>query len=111
MSIKQGDIYLADLNPAKGHEQSGFRPVLIMQNNLLNENLSTAIIAPITSNLSAQGKLTTHFLPKNISKLNQDSVVLLFQMRTLDKGRLQKKITNLGQDEILKIKSQLKFIF
>lgn len=49
--ICQGDIYFTDLNPIKGHEQAGFRPVLIMQNNILNKNLNTVIIAPITSNI------------------------------------------------------------
>lgn len=108
---KQGEIYLADLNPTKGHEQSGVRPVLIMQNDILSKNLNTVIIAPITSNLNAKGKLTTYFLPKEMSHLKQDSIVLLFQIRTLDKKRLQKKITKLQEEEIISIKEQLKFIF
>jgi len=108
---KQGEIYLADLNPTKGHEQSGTRPVLIMQNDILNKNLNTVIVAPITSNLNAKGKLTTYFLPKNTSCLKQDSIALLFQIRTLDKKRLQKKISALPKEEIFSIKEQLKFIF
>jgi len=111
MKINQGDIFLADLNPVKGHEQSGYRPVLVMQNDILNNNLTTVIIAPITSNLAAKGKLTTFFLPKEKSKLNVDSVVLLFQIRTLDKLRLRKKITTLGERDFVEIKEQLKFIF
>lgn len=109
--ICQGDIYFTDLNPIKGHEQAGFRPVLIMQNNILNKNLNTVIIAPITSNLQAKGKLTTYFLPANISNLNQDSVILLFQIRTLDKKRLKKKISALNKGYFSQIKNQLRFVF
>lgn len=111
MRIQQGDIFLANLSPVKGHEQSGFRPVMIMQNDILNKNLNTVIIAPITSNLNAKGKLTTVFLPKEKSKLDRDSVLLLFQIRTLDKSRLKKKLTTLKNQEFLRIKEQLKFIF
>ena len=111
MTIEQGDIFLADLNPVKGHEQAGFRPVLIMQNDILNKNLNTVIIAPITSNLKAKGKLTTYFLPKNKSKLDKDSVILIFQIRTIDKNRLQNKISKIANDDFLKIKREFKFIF
>ncbi|MCK5510557.1 type II toxin-antitoxin system PemK/MazF family toxin [Candidatus Parcubacteria bacterium] len=109
--MRQGDIYFANLSPVKGHEQAGFRPVLIMQNNILNNNLNTVIIAPITSNLKAKGKLTTYFLSKKISKLKNDSVILLFQIRTLDKNRLQKRISCLNKNDFFEIKSQLRFVF
>ncbi len=85
MNIKQGDIFLANLNPIKGHEQTGTRPIIILQNNILNKNLNTIIIIPITSNLAAKGKMTTYFLEKNVTNLNKDSVALLFQIRTIDK--------------------------
>ena len=111
MIIRQGDIYLVDLNPVKGHEQAGLRPALVVQNDILNENLSTVVIAPITSNLKAKGKLTTSFLSKNTSHLNQDSVALLFQIRTIDKGRLGKKIVRLNREEFIRIKEQLRFVF
>ncbi|MFH1713108.1 MAG: type II toxin-antitoxin system PemK/MazF family toxin [Candidatus Jacksonbacteria bacterium] len=111
MRIRQGDIYLANLNPTQGHEQAGFRPILVIQNNTLNTYLKTVIIAPITSNLKAQGKLTTYFLSKNSSKLSKDSIVLLFQLRTLDKKRLQKKIHTLNPKNFLEIKKQLRFVF
>jgi mRNA interferase MazF len=62
MRIEQGDIFLADLNPVKGHEQAGFRPVLIMQNNILNQHLSTVIIVPITANLKAKGAHTQYMV-------------------------------------------------
>ena len=111
MRIEQGGIFLADLNPVKSHEQAGFRPVIVMQNDILNQYLSTVIIAPITANLKAKGKLTTYFLSNNISKLDKDSVVLLFQIRTIDNDRLQKKISNLSKEEFLQIKNQCRFLF
>ncbi|MCK5320035.1 type II toxin-antitoxin system PemK/MazF family toxin [Candidatus Parcubacteria bacterium] len=111
MKIKQADIFLADLNPVKGHEQSGYRPVLVLQNNVLNKNLNTVVIAPITSNLKADSRLTTYFLDKNISKLNRNSIVLLFQIRTIDKERARKKISELKNEDFLKIKKQLRYIF
>ncbi|MBD3331020.1 hypothetical protein GF354_05875 [Candidatus Peregrinibacteria bacterium] len=111
MKIEQGEIYLANLNPVKGHEQAGYRPVLVLQNNILNKNLSTVIIAPITSNLKAKGRFTTYFLNKKVSALDKDSVVLLFQLRTIDKSRLEKKIKKLKETEFLGIKEQMKFVF
>lgn len=111
MKINQGDIFLANLNPTKGHEQFSFRPILILQNNILNENLNTVIIAPITSNLIAKGFLTTYFLDKKTSKLKSDSLILLHQIRTIDKSRLKKKINNIGEQNVTNIKQQFEFIF
>ncbi len=111
MQIKQGDIFLVDLNPVKGHEQSGFRPVLILQNNILNKNLNTVIVAPISANTKVKGLLTTYYLSRKISQLDKDSVILLFQIRTLDKIRLKRKISNIGNDNFKLIKGQFKFIF
>lgn len=111
MRINQGDIFFADLNPVKGHEQAGLRPVLILQNNILNEFLSTVIIIPITSNLAAKGKLTTFFLEKKLTSLPKDSVALLFQIRTIDKERLVKKVFTLDERAVKEIKGQLKYIF
>ena len=110
MNIKQGGIFLANLNPIKGHEQAGTRPVIILQNNILNKNLNTVIIIPITSNLSAKDKITTYFLAKNISSLNKDSVALLFQIRTINKNRLTKKISELNKQTFRKLKNQFNFV-
>lgn len=110
MQIQQGDIYLVDLNPSKGHEQGGFRPVLILQNNKLNKYLNTVVIAPITSNLKAKGHLTTHFLKTTESRLNQDSVILLHHIRAIDKHRLKKHIFNLSPDKLSAIRRQLGLI-
>lgn len=109
--IEQGSIYLADLDPIKGHEQGGFRPVLILQNDILNKNLNTVIIVPITKNLSAKGYLTTYYLPKNLTKLKFDSMALIFQIRTVDKLRLKKFITYLPPTEMKAIKEQMTLLF
>ena len=111
MQIKQGDIFLVDLNPVKGHEQSGSRPVLILQNNILNKNLNMVIVAPISANTKVKGLLTTYYLPRKISQLDKDSVILLFQIRTLDKICLKRKISNIGNNNFKLIKGQFKFIF
>lgn len=108
---KQGEIYLAHLNPVEGHEQGGTRPVLVLQNDDLNEFLSTIVVAPITSNLTTKGKMTTYFLSSKNSKIKNDSVVLLFQVRTIDKSRLIKKITTLDPDHFQQILSQLRLVF
>lgn len=109
--IRQGNIYFADLNPVRGHEQAGFRPVLIIQNNILNTNLSTIIIIPITKNLKAKGYLTTYFLDNKKSKLKFDSVALLYQIRTIDKLRLVKFVSRLSLEEVKTIKEQLALVF
>lgn len=111
MEITQGDIFLADLNPVKGHEQAGFRPVLVLQNNILNLHLNTVVIAPITSSLQLEGFMTTFFLDNKNSKLKKDSLALLFQIRTIDKSRLVKKIGELNQNNFSHLRVKLMRIF
>jgi mRNA interferase MazF len=111
MQIFQGEIYLSDLSPIKGHEQSGYRPVLIVQNNILNQNLSTVVIIPITSNLKHKENLTVYFLKKENSFLKNDSLALLFQIRSIDKSRLIKRVGNISGEEFLNIKKKLNNIF
>lgn len=92
MEVSRGEIYYADLSPVVGSEQGGVRPVLIVQNDVGNKYSPTVIIAAITSQLS-KAKLPTHIeLNKDNSSLVKDSVVLLEQIRTLDKRRLREKI-------------------
>lgn len=107
----QGDIYLTNLNPIKGHEQGGSRPVLVIQNNILNRNLSTVIVLPLTTNLNAKNHLTTYFLDKRISQLNFDSVILIHQIRTIDQTRLQQKISSVQPEVLRKLKQQMSLIF
>ena len=103
MDINRGEIYYADLSPVVGSEQGGIRPVLVVQNNVGNKYSPTVIIAAITSQLS-KAKLPTHIeLRKDKYNLPKDSVVLLEQIRTLDKRRLQEKICSLSEKEMLKV--------
>lgn len=110
-NIKQGTIILADLEPVKGSEQGGYRPVIVLQNNVLNKHLNTVIIAPITKNLKAKGLFTTYFFERKLSGLNFDSIALLFQIRTIDKSRLKKKLGIIPQPKFLELKRQLGLIF
>ena len=99
--IKRGDIYYADLRPVIGSEQGGVRPVLIIQNDTGNRHSPTVICAAITSRMN-KAKLPTHVeLDAERYKLVKNSVVLLEQVRTIDKKRLKDKVCHLD-DEILK---------
>ena len=90
--MKRGDVYYADLRPVIGSEQGGVRPVLIIQNDVGNKHSPTVIIAAITSKMN-KAKLPTHIpLHADTSGLSKDSVVLLEQVRTIDKRRLKEKM-------------------
>ena len=94
MEINRGDIFYADLSPVVGSEQGGVRPVLIVQNDVGNKYSPTVIIAAITSQLT-KAKLPTHIeLTKEKYNLAKDSVVLLEQLRTLDKRRLTTRVSS-----------------
>ena len=97
MSVKRGDIYYADLSPVVGSEQGGLRPVLIIQNDVGNRYSPTVIAAAITSRLD-KTKLPTHIdIAAQKVGLAKDSVVLLEQIRTLDKRRLKEKMGHLDE--------------
>ncbi len=107
--IKRGDVFYANLSPVIGSEQGGSRPVLILQNDIGNKYSPTIIVAAITAQIS-KGKLPTHIeLKADECNLERDSVVLLEQLRTIDKKRLRNKITTLDEnimksvDEAIKI--------
>ncbi len=96
MIVKRGELYFADLSPVVGSEQGGMRPVLVVQNDIGNKYSPTVIAAAITSKLS-KAKLPTHIeLPAKEYGLEKDSVVLLEQIRTIDKTRLKEKIGEIG---------------
>ncbi|MGL4791545.1 MAG: type II toxin-antitoxin system PemK/MazF family toxin [Anaerotignaceae bacterium] len=95
MVVKRGDIFYADLSPVVGSEQGGIRPVLIVQNDVGNKYSPTIICAAITSQIN-KAKLPTHIeIDAGKYTLVKDSVVLLEQIRTIDKKRLREKITHL----------------
>ena len=89
--IKRGDLYYADLSPVIGSEQGGVRPVLIVQNNIGNKYSPTVIVAAITSQIN-KAKIPTHIELDKSYGLSKDSVLLLEQIRTVDKRRLKEKI-------------------
>ncbi len=105
--VKRGEIYFADLSPVIGSEQGGVRPVLIVQNNVGNKYSPTIIAAAITSQLD-KAKLPTHIaLPANEYGLPKNSVVLLEQIRTLDKKRLKEKIGELPINMMTRVNEAL----
>ena len=101
--IRRGDIYYADLRPVIGSEQGGIRPVLVVQNEAGNKHSSTIICAAITSKMN-KAKLPTHVeLDSNKYDLVKDSVILLEQIRTIDKKRLREKVCQLDEDIMKKV--------
>lgn len=105
--ISRGDIYFADLRPVVGSEQGGIRPVLIIQNNMGNRHSPTVICAAITSKMN-KAKLPTHIaLDMNKYALMKDSVILLEQIRTIDKSRLREKVCHLDENILNKIDQAL----
>ena len=100
MIIKRGDIYYADLRPVIGSEQGGVRPVLVIQNEAGNRHSSTVIVAAIKSKMT-KAKLPTHIeLDCRRCEIIKDSIILLEQIRTIDKKRLREKVCHLD-DEIM----------
>ncbi|VBB05816.1 plasmid maintenance toxin/cell growth inhibitor [Lucifera butyrica] len=98
MVVKRGDIYYANLSPVVGSEQGGHRPVLIIQNDVGNKYSPTVIVAAITSQIS-KAKLPTHVeVTAKQFNLDKDSVILLEQLRTIDKRRLKEKVTHLNEE-------------
>ena len=107
MSVKRGDIYYADLSPVVGSEQGGLRPVLIIQNDVGNRYSPTVIAAAITSRLS-KTRLPTHIdVYADRVGLVKDSVILLEQVRTLDKRRLREKMGCLDERAMQRVDSAI----
>lgn len=99
--IKRGDVFYADLRPVVGSEQGGIRPVLIIQNDIGNKHSPTVIVAAITSKMN-KAKLPTHIeIDSSSYEIVRDSVILLEQLRTIDKRRIREKICHL-RPELLK---------
>ncbi len=105
--MRRGDIYYADLRPVIGSEQGGIRPVLIVQNDVGNKHSPTVICAAITSKMN-KAKLPTHIeLNAALYDMDKDSVVLLEQLRTIDKKRLKDKVCHLEGDIMRKVDKAL----
>lgn len=111
MIIKRGDIYYADLRPVVGSEQGGVRPVLIIQNDAGNRHSPTVICAAITSKMN-KAKLPTHVELRSTScSITRDSVILLEQIRTIDKKRLREKVCHLDENILKDVDRALKVSF
>ena len=111
VNIKRGDIYYADLSPVVGSEQGGLRPVLIVQNDIGNRYSPTVIAAAITSKLG-KNKLPTHIdIYASEVGLAKDSVILLEQIRTLDKRRLREKMGHLNEGVMERVNQAISVSF
>jgi len=103
VNIKRGDVFFADLSPVRGSEQGGQRPVLIVQNDIGNKYSPTVIVAAITAKI-AKAKLPTHVeVEASTVGLIKDSVVLLEQVRTIDKTRLIQKLGHLDSKIMIRV--------
>lgn len=111
MSVKRGDIYYADLSPVVGSEQGGLRPVLIIQNDVGNRYSPTVIAAAITSRMG-KTRLPTHIdVYADKAGLAKDSVILLEQIRTLDKRRLKEKMGHLDESVMHEVNAAIAVSF
>ena len=109
--VKRGEIYYADLSPVVGSEQGGMRPVLIVQNDTGNRHSPTVIAAAITSRLD-KAKLPTHIpLAEGSAGLNRDSIILLEQIRTLDKTRLRERMGRIDESTMNAVDAALAVSF
>jgi mRNA interferase MazF len=106
--IKQYDIWLANLNPASGSIPGKVRPVVIIQSDLLNNQLESTIVCPITSNVIEEAKILRVHIPKG--QLDTESDILVDQIRTIDNGKLIQKISRLNYDQIKRIKKSLEIV-
>ena len=111
MIVKRGDIFYADLSPVVGSEQGGVRPVLVVQNDVGNKYSPTVIVAAITSQIN-KAKMPTHIeLSGDEYGLSKDSVVLMEQIRTVDKKRLKEKIGHMDSEKTCAIDEALRISF
>ncbi|AMA74251.1 MULTISPECIES: type II toxin-antitoxin system endoribonuclease NdoA [Aneurinibacillus] len=107
MIVKRGDVYFADLSPVVGSEQGGVRPVLVIQNDIGNRFSPTVIVAAITAQIQ-KAKLPTHVeIDAKTYAFDRDSVILLEQIRTIDKQRLTDKITHLDEEMMERVNEAL----
>lgn len=105
-AIRRGDLFYADLNPVVGSEQGGIRPVLVIQNDVGNHFSPTVVAAAITSR-KAKNSLPTHILLENVPGLAPTSLLLLEQLRTIDRKRLRGYIGRIGKEKMLEVDAAL----
>ena len=100
-AYRRGDIYYADLNPVCGSEQGGLRPVVVIQNNIGNKHAPTLIVAMVTTKTTKKASLPTHYLIRNNDAFTEPSIVLLEQIRTIDKKRIKSYLGKTTEKELL----------
>lgn len=105
---RRGDIYMANLNPFKGSEQGGTRPVLVLQNNTGNLFCPTLIVAPLTTQVNKKKDQPTHYLLSGVCGLPEDSVALLEQIKTIDKSRIISYIGKVSKEEMRGVNEAIK---
>ena len=106
-TIKRGDIFYADLNPVVGSAQRGTSPVLIISNDLGNRHSPTVIVAAITSRVHTKAKLPTHTAVNDFEGLDKDSIILLEQIRTIDKQRLKQHMGMMPENIMARVDKAL----
>jgi mRNA interferase MazF len=109
VKFARGDIWLADLNPTRGSEQAGSRPILVMQNDVVNEFTSTLLAIPLTTNLRRAELPSCVRVSQGEGGLANDSVVLCHQLRVLDKTRLYRRLGSVGQQTLAAVESCVLF--
>lgn len=107
--VNRGEIWLADLNPTRGSEQAGVRPIIIFQSDSLNKFTTTVLAIPLTTNLRRASLPSCVFIPRKEGGLSNDSVALCHQLRVLDKTRLQRKLEKLSQQILSTIEKRMLF--
>ena len=108
LEIKRGDILLVNFEPVKGSEQGRIRPAIVIQSDILNKFSPLTIVAPVTSKMYEKEYPTNVFIKKEDSELNNDSTILLNQMRTIDKRRILKKLGSLDNFLMNKVDMAIK---
>ena len=106
-TINRGDIFYADLNPVIGSEQGGTRPVLVISNDIGNRHSPTVIVAAITSRVHTKAKLPTHTAVNDFEGLDKDSIILLEQIRTIDKQRLKQHMGMMPENIMARVDKAL----
>jgi len=109
MTVFRGEVWFADLNPTRGSEQAGVRPVIVFQRDLLNELSATVLAIPLTTNLRRAALPSCVLIHQGEGGLPSDSVALCHQMRVLDKARLQRKLGTLSQQVLSAVEGRLLF--
>ncbi len=110
MKAKKYEVWLADLNPSYGTEAGKTRPVLVVQSDFLNKVHPSTLICPITTNVKHESRILRVHLKKGVAKVNQDSDVMIDQLRAIDNKRLLKKIGDIPEVLIERVKENIKII-